>query len=326
MTSSFAHSLLTTQYMYCEERQQPNHTRRSSSRTTTMVEPTELIHLTYEGNFCLECESTVVAFDKIAGGDADVNGEQLSRPSQQYKMVLDKTSMHPQGGGQPTDLGVISAAIAEGSPALKVEKVMIDRETGVVTHAGTLVNTCNNGDADADGDADDAAAAFEVGSKVQVSVDADTRRLLSECHTAGHVVDSAMARCGQNLPPTKGYHFLDGPYVEYRGKIPPEERETLLENLQAAFKDLVEENIDATIQTLSKEEANKVCNNIAQNFDFSDYPGETVRIVSVANYPCPCGGTHVKSTGDLKDRGWGIKGPIKSKKGVVRIRYGPDCA
>ena len=286
-----------------------------------MAEPTELIHLTYEGNFCLECESTVVAFDKIAGGDADVNGEQSSRPSQQYKMVLDKTSMHPQGGGQPTDLGVISATIAEGSPTLKVEKVTIDRETGIVTHSGTMIN----GDADADGDAD-YAAAFEVGSKVQVSVDADTRRLLSECHTAGHVVDSAMARCGQNLPPTKGYHFLDGPYVEYRGKIPPEERKTLLENLQAAFKDLVGEDIGTTIQTLSKERANEVCNNIAQNFDFSHYPGETVRVVSVANYPCPCGGTHVKSTGDLKDRGWGIKGPIKSKKGVVRIRYGPDCA
>jgi alanyl-tRNA synthetase len=114
--------------------------------------------------------------------------------------------------------------------------------------------------------------------------------------------------------------------VEYRGKIPPEERETLLENLQAAFKDLVGEDIGTTIQTLSKERANEVCNNIAQNFDFSHYPGETVRVVSVANYPCPCGGTHVKSTGDLKDRGWGIKGPIKSKKGVVRIRYGPDCA
>ena len=244
-----------------------------------MAEPTELIHLTYEGNFCLECESTVVSFDKIAGGEVDANGnsEQSSRPSQlqqQYKMVLDKTSMHPQGGGQPTDLGVISAAIAEGSPTLKVEKVTIDRETGIVTHSGTMVN--NNGNAGADGDADEAAA-FEVGSKVQVSVDADTRRLLSECHTAGHVVDSAMARCGQNLPPTKGYHFLDGPYVEYRGKIPPEERETLLGNLQAAFKDLVEENIDTTIQTLSKEEANEVCNNIAQNFDFSDYPGETVQ-------------------------------------------------
>jgi Ser-tRNA(Ala) deacylase AlaX len=279
-----------------------------------MAEPTELIHLTYEGNFCLECESTVIAIDRIK------NKETSSSPSQ-YTVILDKTAMHPQGGGQPTDIGVInSTSTTEGGTRLKVDKVTIDRETGIVTHAGTLVSV------DGDDDEPANAATFEIGSKVQVSVDADTRRLLSECHTAGHVVDSAMARCGQNLPPTKGYHFLDGPYVEYRGKIPPEERETLLENLQAAFRDLVQEDVDTTIQTLPKEKANKVCNNIAQNFDLSDYPGETVRVVSVANYPCPCGGTHVKSTGDLKDRGWGVKGPIKSKKGVVRIRYGPDCA
>ena len=278
-----------------------------------MTESTELIHLTYDGNFCLECESTII---KMAGADAD--------DPNNVAVQLDRTSMHPQGGGQPTDIGIISST-TEGGAKLKVEKVTIDRETGVVTHAGTLISghtarTCNSDEEPV------AATTFEVGSRVQVSVDADTRRLLSECHTAGHVVDSAMARCGQNLPPTKGYHFMDGPYVEYRGKIPPEERETLLENLKAAFQDLVQEDIDTTIQTLSKENAEEVCNNIAQNFDFSDYPGDTVRVVSLANFPCPCGGTHAKSTGDLKDRGWGIKGPIKSKKGVVRIRYGPDCA
>jgi len=47
-------------------------------------------------------------------------------------------------------------------------------------------------------------------------------------------------------------------------------------------------------------------------------------VVTVAGYPCPCGGTHCRSTRDLAERRWGIKGTIKSKKGVVRIRYGPD--
>ena len=47
-----------------------------------------------------------------------------------------------------------------------------------------------------------------------------------------------------------------------------------------------------------------------------------VRIVTVAGWSCPCGGTHVRSTGVLKERGWSILG-IKSKKGVVRIKYGP---
>ena len=84
-----------------------------------MTESTELIHLTYDGNFCLECESTII---KMAGADAD--------DPNNVAVQLDRTSMHPQGGGQPTDIGIISST-TEGGAKLKVEKVTIDRETGV---------------------------------------------------------------------------------------------------------------------------------------------------------------------------------------------------
>lgn len=182
----------------------------------------------------------------------------------------------------------------------------IDRESGVATHLGKL-----NGDVAMDDD-------------VNVRIDKDRRRILSECHTAGHVVDSAMARCGKLLKPNKGYHFLEGPYVEYEGVIAPEERVSLLQDLQSAFRQLVEEDIETTIELMSIEEADAVCNRQAQNFDmdiFADKRSNQIRVVCVAGYHCPCGGTHVKSTGELKERQWGITG-IKSKKGVVRVKYG----
>mmetsp|Transcript_18742 Transcript_18742/g.43198 ORF Transcript_18742/g.43198 Transcript_18742/m.43198 type:complete len:417 (-) Transcript_18742:35-1285(-) len=47
----------------------------------------------------------------------------------------------------------------------------------------------------------------------------------------------------------------------------------------------------------------------------------SVRIVRVAGWPCPCGGTHARTTGELASRNWGITG-FRSKKGVVRVRYG----
>uniref|UniRef100_A0A7S4JP57 Threonyl/alanyl tRNA synthetase SAD domain-containing protein n=1 Tax=Odontella aurita TaxID=265563 RepID=A0A7S4JP57_9STRA len=118
----------------------------------------------------------------------------------------------------------------------------------------------------------------------------------------------------------QGYHFLDGPYVEYKGSIPPEERGSLLTDLQAAFQDLVKDDIATTIETLSKDDAERVCNRLAKNFDFSEFGEEDVRVVTVAGWPCPCGGTHVKSTGQLIERGWSITG-IKCKKGVVRVKY-----
>ena len=250
--------------------------------------PTELIHLTYDGNFELECDATVLCCRAIDNGELQA-------------IELDRTTMHPQGGGQPTDIGTISAGEEQ---TMSISKVTLDRDSGIVTHEGTATA---------------AAAPLQVGDQVKVSVNAQQRRILSECHTAGHVVDSAMARCGQVMPASKGYHFLDSPYVEYRGSIPPEERPKLLEELQQAFADLVNEDIDTKIETMSREEAEGLC----KNFDLDVFakPGQPLRIVTVAGWHCPCGGTHVKSTGELKERQWGITG-LKCKKGVVRVRYG----
>lgn len=146
---------------------------------------------------------------------------------------LNRTVLHAQGGGQPTDIGIVE--IREDSnneeevqsppkKTFEVTKVLLDRSTGVANHMGRIVvsedelegnnritNTTSPTTIDVKG---------LVGRSVRVKVDMDQRQILSECHTAGHVVDSAMARCGRTLPPVKGYHFLDGPYVEYKGSIP----------------------------------------------------------------------------------------------------------
>ena len=78
---------------------------------------------------------------------------------------------------------------------------------------------------------------FPVGTKVQVCVDADHRMIHSECHSAGHVIDSAMERCGLDLQATKGYHFLDSPYVEYKGKLPTDKtKDDIIAGLNEAFQ------------------------------------------------------------------------------------------
>lgn len=259
-----------------------------------VIPPTKMIYMTYEGNWQMECEAQVLSSCKD-----DDNGKAV-------QVCLDQTVMHAQGGGQPTDVGTLRSSVGHH---MDVTKVMIDRETGVATHFGALKAGCGE---------------LVPGETVKVSVDKDTRRLLSECHTAGHVVDSAMARCGKAFKPSKAYHFLDGPYVEYEGQIPPEERDSVLEDLQKAFLDLVNEDIKTKIELMSMAEADALCNRIAKNFDmdvFADKQTKQVRVVTVAGYPCPCGGTHVRSTNDLQQRQWGITG-IKAKKNVVRVKYG----
>jgi len=168
---------------------------------STSSSPTQLIHYTYEGNFQLDCTSKVLSCrvsKKTSNNETNDESSSNNKEQVNVEIELDVTTMHPQGGGQPTDHGTISSP--ESSVTAKIDKVAIDHETKVVTHAGTVNISYSS-------------VSFEIGSVVHVSVDPRRRRLLSECHTAGHVVDAAMARCDRVLPPTKGYHFLDGPYV-----------------------------------------------------------------------------------------------------------------
>jgi Ser-tRNA(Ala) deacylase AlaX len=302
----------------------------STTSTTTMTEPTEMIYMTYEGCWQMECTSTVLQVNQTRlNDDADEVDSTTPKAQQQdaaatVDIILDRTVLHAQGGGQPTDTGRIVIVSdknddddgdSKDMAHLTVLKVTLDRSTGLALHTCAFVPIMTT------------TIMPNVGDTVRVLVDQNERRLLSECHTAGHVVDAAMAQCDKVWKPTKGYHFLDGPYVEYEGTVAVTERDALLSRLQASFCQLVQEDISTAIDIVDLERADQMCNRFAPDlFDvraFADPLTQHVRVVTVAHFSCPCGGTHVKSTVDLAARGWNIIG-IKSKKGVVRIKYGPS--
>jgi hypothetical protein len=177
---------------------------------TPDIAPTELIYHSYEGNFQLECTAKVL-WSKY-GEPQEGTTEAASTLEIPIDLALNRTTMHAQGGGQPTDIGTITLVNKDGGSnqcsapltVATIEKVMLDRETKVASHAGRCICASSRSAS---------SPPFPVGSTVLVSVDPDERRILSECHTAGHVVDAAMARCNQALPASKAYHFLDSPYV-----------------------------------------------------------------------------------------------------------------
>lgn len=51
-----------------------------------------------------------------------------------FIVVLDRTIFHPQGGGQPSDVGTIRGAAAE----FRVVNVAANKETGVIEHRGSF--------------------------------------------------------------------------------------------------------------------------------------------------------------------------------------------
>ncbi len=202
--------------------------------------------------------------------------------------VLDETIFYPQGGGQPADSGKIISDAA----VFTVVDVRLD-EKGDVWHYGEI-----------------SSGTFQKGDRLLLKLDIEKRRMNARLHSAGHLLDCAVEKIGiTNLVPTKGFHFPEGPYVEYEGVL--EKTPALILELETTINELIAQNIIVESKSLTQEMA-KVQGIWAP-------PGKGARIVNFKGFPyCGCGGTHVNSA---KEIGKVIVRKIKSKKGKTRIAY-----
>lgn len=141
---------------------------------------------------------------------------------------------------------------------------------------------------------------------------------LSKILFSGHAIDAAMLQLGHlsMLKAAKGYHFVDGPYVEYtcspEFSMSAEELGNLPGQLSAVMREIVAERLETKVEFLSNQEAAELCKS-----DLAGYPA-VVRVVTVAGNPCPCGGTHVENVALLE----GIEiTKAKIKKKILKISY-----
>ncbi|KAK9664256.1 hypothetical protein RND81_14G029100 [Saponaria officinalis] len=114
-------------------------------------------------------------------------------------LILDYTIFHPQGGGQPSDIGFIS--VSDSAFRFVVEDVRsID---GIVYHYGHVENLEGGLEPE---------WKIEKGTRVHLHVDESRRNLNSRLHSAGHLLDISIRNVGLgHLVPGKAYHFPDGP-------------------------------------------------------------------------------------------------------------------
>ena len=111
----------------------------------------------------LTSNATVLAVEPLDGG-------------QGWAVVLDQTIFHPQGGGQPADVGTL-----EGETGAPFAVSMVKKgPTGVVRHEGASAT----------------APPFAAGSRVRCAVSEPPRLLNARVHSAGHLIDVAMTNCG----------------------------------------------------------------------------------------------------------------------------------
>lgn len=206
-------------------------------------------------------------------------------------IILDQTVFYPQGGGQPYDTGIIK----NESGIFRVTEVrFID---GIVKHIGTFEQ-----------------GSFQIGSTVTCVVDANRRLLHCRLHSAGHVIDMAVSQLNLNWTPGKGFHFPEGPYVEYAGSLEHLDKEKLQQDIQNICRDIIKQNLQTSIVFVPKDEIHKMVRFVPSNIP----ENKPTRVVMYGTFGVPCGGTHVAQLGDIKDI---TIRKIKAEKGAIRVAY-----
>lgn len=204
-------------------------------------------------------------------------------------LELDRTIFYPQGGGQPCDTGMIRG---DGGEVRVVEVRWID---GKVIHAGNVEGK------------------LSTGETVLLEVDGDRRSLNTRLHSAGHVVDMAIDRLGLGWTPGKGYHFPDGPYVEYAGELAGN-KETLVERIESEIREILGEGHSTHVDFVDPAELGQRCRVVPAGLPTDG----AVRVVSYGDFGVVCGGTHVEQLATIGSIG--IR-KLKSKGGTTRVSY-----
>lgn len=222
-----------------------------------------------------------------------------------HVVITDKTIFHPQGGGQPSDVGSMTGP---SGVVFDVQAVRTDAlGQGQVLHFGHFSGS------------DSLSSSFQPGETVEQAIDVDKRVLYSRLHTAGHVLGAAVRHLVEKevagFDELKASHFPDSAACEFAGLI------------EGKWKDPIQKRVDEYLAAKMPVEI--------EWWDEEDFkkhglerlipdrslapPGEKFRVVNIVGAEVyPCGGTHVDTTdlcGETKVK------KISRSKGQSRVSY-----
>lgn len=197
----------------------------------------------------------------------------IFKENERIVVILDQTVFYPQGGGQPYDQGIIES---ESGKFLVQEVRFAD---GIVRHIGKFES-----------------GTFTSQDVVSCHVDPERRKLNARIHSAGHLVDKAIAELKLRWIPGKGYHFPNGPYDEYGGSLEGLDKEKIKSDIEMLCNQYVQNDSKTELIFMAKEEMQKVCRYTP---DFPEERGKRARIVVHDGFYMPCGGTPVARLSEI---------------------------
>ncbi|OHE94368.1 alanyl-tRNA synthetase [Colletotrichum orchidophilum] len=265
-------------------------------------------YLAFQHNAKLHNLKTIVTAIRPFADLEEVNrGLFKDGSDQDHVVVTEQTIFHPQGGGQPSDTGSMTAAATGAAGAsFAVTSVRMDAvRDGQVLHFGRF----HGG----------GAAPFREGDEVDQAIDVEKRLLYSRLHTAGHVLGAAVRHLlekeVEGFDELKASHFPDAASCEFQGLI------------DGAWKAPIQAKVDAFLAAKMPvkvdfwDEEDFRSRGLARLIPDRSLapPGEKFRVVEIVGAEVyPCGGTHVDTT-DLC--GETVVKKISRSKGKSKVSY-----
>ena len=240
-----------------------------------------VVRLFYEDAYIREFEARVLR--------AEVSGSSC-------KLVLDRTAFYPGGGGQPHDVGVIRG---EGW-RVSVERVYEDG--GDIVHEGSAMPS---------------GIVPQRGELVRGSIDWDRRYKLMRMHTAAHILGYVVKKnFGWDVSFAGGSLGVEESHDDFTARISRSD----LPRLEEEINEVVSRDLEVRITWMSREEASEYLARFHEGLTELHEGIERIRVVEIEGlYALPCGGTHVRRTGEV-GRVRLLKRESKGR-GITRIRY-----
>ena len=221
----------------------------------------------FVGYDTLECESVLAAL-------ADEEGlkDSLSEGTE-GTVVVPVTPFYATMGGQKGDIGVIRTAsgVFEVTDTIKLPG-------GRVGHVGRVVS-----------------GSIAKGEEAVLAVDKENRAKTCRNHSATHLLHSALRQVlGDHVEQAGSYQDPERTRFDFsHGQaMTPEE----IKKVEAIVNEKIAENMAVTTQVMGIEEAKKS----GAMALFGEKYGQSVRVVSMGDFSKElCGGTHVKTTGEV---------------------------
>ncbi len=207
-------------------------------------------------------------------------------------IVLDRTPMYAEMGGQVADHGTVSTAYGDCFAVNNVQK----NKGGKYMHYGKVT-----------------AGTVAVGQTVTAAVDAERRKAIMRAHSATHLLQKALTtvlgdhvhQAGSLVEPDR----LRFDFTHYSAMTPEE-----MARVDTLVQEAVLEGYTVDVREMPIDEAREM----GATALFSEKYGDTVRVVNMGGYSIElCGGTHLDNTAKVGP--FRIESEASVASGVRRI-------